>query len=340
MPHHTPGGGAALSGRPFSKALRLNPSLKADIEEARKNPPGKSAANDQSAATAQRPAKQLANITSDGPEWGKQTPEEREVAVQKLKDRMAQIASKTSAKLVPYETEYFLFFSNLPQSEAQKWVAVLDRMYARLAELFAVPKGENIWYGKALITVLLSRDDYIKLEKDFYQNASADKHSGICHQGRDGRVEVVFYRAPSDLDFARLLVHETTHGFLHRYRSSRRIPSWANEGLAEVMEFELVPHEGLKQAGDARARSELHRPRPMEKFFAEDKGIENFQYPIARTLCEYMIRQNKEGYVDFINGIKDGLSWEESLNQKYGVGMDKLLGAYGLSMGVQDLKSE
>ena len=51
-----------------------------------------------------------------------------------------------------------------------------------------------------------------------------------------------------------------------------------------------------------------------------------------------MIQQNKKGYVAFINGIKDGLSWDESLRTHYGVTPEQLVNAYGNSMGVKDLK--
>ena len=103
------------------------------------------------------------------------------------------------------------------------------------------------------------------------------------------------------------------------------------------MEFELVPAAGIRQSSDAQAKVELRKPDAMKSFF--DGGQISFaQYPIARTLSEFMIRQNKRGYVDFINGIKDGLSWQESLEQKYGAQVGKLIPAYGASMGVQGLK--
>ena len=53
-----------------------------------------------------------------------------------------------------------------------------------------------------------------------------------------------------------------------------------------------------------------------------------------------MIQQSKKGYVEFINGMKDGLRWDEALKQKYGVTTEQLVRAYGISMGVPDLKFE
>ena len=52
-----------------------------------------------------------------------------------------------------------------------------------------------------------------------------------------------------------------------------------------------------------------------------------------------MIQQSKKGYVDFINGIKDGMPWDESMKTKYGVTPEQLVNAYGNSMGVAGLKT-
>jgi hypothetical protein len=351
--HHAPGGGPALSARPFARALKLDPLIRGEIENAKASP------KDGDATTAPSenrgrftlldsegnpmPASQpTAGATTRptgrrGENWGTESDEELARATADAKRHAEKLHALSTARLELLETRYFLFYSNLPQAEAKKWSDVLDRMYGRLAHMFALePKDRNLWHGKAIITVFLSRDDFLKFEKAAYQNDRA-QNSGFCHQASDGRVHVVFYRSPDDLTFAQLLVHESTHGFLHRYRSPKRIPSWANEGLAEVMEFELVPHAGLKMASDARAKSELRRPQPLKDLFA-DKFIENFQYPIVRTLSEFMIQQNQKGYVEFINGVKDGMRWEDALAQQYGVPLEKLIPAYGASMGVPGLK--
>lgn len=333
--------GATYADRAFARAVRIDPSLKPDVDAARNGGTADPVSTTRSPAT---PSPVAATAPSSRPtttsSWGKQTDEEMAARVKTLKLEGARLQRLTTARLELYETQYFLFYSNLPRSEAQKWSGVLDRMYTRLVEMFDLPAGENIWYGKAMITVFLSRDDYLKFEKAAYRSDRAEKHAGYCHQWEDGRVHIVFYRAPSDLDFARLLVHEATHGFVHRYRSPARLPTWAGEGLAEVLAFELVPHAGLKQSADAHAKSELRRPKPLEKLFGDDGHIDGFQYPIARTLCEFMIRQNQRGYVSFINGIKDGMRWQDALQREYGVSMDRLIEAYGASMGVPGLQAE
>ena len=53
---------------------------------------------------------------------------------------------------------------------------------------------------------------------------------------------------------------------------------------------------------------------------------------------EFMLQQSKPGYVDFLNAIKDGTTWDEALRTKYGITPDRLINSYGLAMGVKDLK--
>ncbi len=315
-------GGKPLAERPFARALRLDPSRKPVIDAARREIATSRPAGDDAAAAR-------------GVTWGQQHEEQRAETVEKLKRRADEMMAKASTKLVVYETTYFLFYTDLTRTEAMRWVEVLDRMYARLAEMFGVPKDENIWYGKAVVFVFSKKEDFKRFEKEVF---NIDKDAGgRCHQRGDGSVFITFKRQDPPDAFARILTHESTHGFLFRYRARPRIPSWANEGLAEVMEFELVPGAGLRQASDARARTELRNADPLKNFFTGEQ-IEFNQYPIARTLTEFMIRQNKKGYVDFFNGIKDGMAWEDALETKYGVKLSQLLAAYGQSMGVRDLR--
>ena len=334
--HVMPGGGPSLSARPFARALKLDPTLKGEIDSFKTNPTTKRAdADDELLATTQASGQAAGDRPTRG-SWPKLAPEDNEAAVGQLKRRAADLFTHTKAKLTPYETKFFLFYSDLSQTEAQRWAGVLDRMYARLAELFNVPKDENIWRGKAVIIVFAGKEDFLKFEADALHNPQTGK-AGFCHQFGNGDVIVTFYRSAADQDFARILVHETTHGFLHRHRSPYHIPSWANEGLADVMKFELVPAAGIKQNNDAIAKQTLTQRDALKNFFTA-QNIDNAQYSIARTLAEFMIKQNKQGYVEFINAMKDRVPWEEALKDKFGMTRDQLIQAYGASMGIRDLK--
>src|SRR5678816_1538790 len=99
--------------------------------------------------------------------------------------------------------------------------------------------------------------------RDRHQTMAAGT-AGMCHQYGNGDVHIAFYRQPNDLDFANVLVHESIHGFLHRYRSPVDVPSWANEGLAEAIAADMVNRKGLTQAATAEARNELQTRKTLE----------------------------------------------------------------------------
>jgi hypothetical protein len=72
--------------------------------------------------------------------WPPLTEEQRAKKVEELKAFAAEAGKKLKKELLLRETKYFLFYSDLPVDEAHNWAGLLDRMYGRLAELFAVPR--------------------------------------------------------------------------------------------------------------------------------------------------------------------------------------------------------
>jgi hypothetical protein len=266
--------------------------------------------------------------------WGPQSEADQAAAVAELKKFVAKLPRQKDGSLGLYETKYFLFYSDLRQDEAKKWAGLLDRMYDRLAELFAVPKGSNIWRGKCLIFVFAKAADYHGHEMSTYKVNSAQT-AGMCHSYENGFVHVAFYRQPQELEFAHVLVHEAVHGFVHRYRSHVTAPNWVNEGLAEVIASELVPRRARQNEVRIRAADGIRENDGVGSTFFTARNIEGWQYPVAETLATFMISQKKAGYVAFVNGLKDGLSADESLEKHYGADRERITAAYVASLGVK-----
>ncbi len=285
------------------------------------------------------------NGVSKGPElvgkveeqnWGKQTPEQQAAAVEELKKFGEETRAKVNSNLALTETKYFLFYSDLKPDEVKRWGAVLDRMYGRLAGLFGVKDGENIFRGKGAVFVFAKEEDYQNFQKTMHETDAAGT-AGMCHNFGNGDVHIGFFRQPNDQDFAAVLVHESVHGFLHRYRKPTNVPTWVNEGLAEVISTELVPQRGKRQemrqwaAGQLRERGSLGG-----EFFSGDR-LEGWQYPVAQLLTEFMIKESKKNYFTFIDALKYGMKPEEALAQRYGVPQERLVTAFGESLNIRGL---
>jgi hypothetical protein len=359
-------GGDALAERAFARAVKLDPNLRAKVEEAKTESASAvvvKSPDDGGGPTEPTTRKGGDEAAGGGPQmvgkaqsgaWPKLTDQQQAERVADLKKFAEAAAKRMNKPLVLQETKYFLFYSDLPPQEAANWSGLLDRMYARLAELFAVerekPAAEatrptrsasrgggdfaNVWAGKALVFVFQSADDYRRFQFTVH-NTDPGGSAGMCHCFGDGIVLIAFYRQQDELTFAHVLVHESVHGFIHRFRTPATVPSWANEGLAEVIAAELVPRNGRAKQREAAARESL-RNRPQLGGMVEQKHIEAWQYPVAETLCAFMIQQNKSNYVDFITGIKDGLTWEQSLEQRYKAPKDRLVAAYRQSLGLKN----
>ena len=269
--------------------------------------------------------------------WPRLTDAQQQAAIGQLKDYAQQTQTQLQIPLRSFETQYFLFCTDLSQREANQWAGLLDRMYARLSDMFAVPAGKNIWRGKALVFIFTRREDYDRYEKEM-AHTDPGRSAGMCHGFGDGTVKIAFYRQSDELEFAHVLVHESTHGFIHRYRSPVPIPSWANEGLAETVASELVPQKGRRETvtTDAREQLQAHQSRLGDFFAAEH--IDGWQYPVAEMLCTFMIQASAPKYVAFINGIKDGLTVDQSLAERFGAPRERLVAVFGQWLGVHGLR--
>ncbi len=239
--------GTSWANKAFDRALRIDPMLKKEVAQARADAAARAstpadssagAANDASIASSAGGPRTVGSIEND--KWLQSTDAQRKEQIAQLQAYARQAADTLKRPLRAQETQYFLFYSDLPPAEAAKWGGLLDRMYDRLAELFAVPRGENIWRGKCLIFVFTQANDYRSYEQQI-EDTDAGKSVGMTNAYGDGIVHIAFYRQDNELNFAHVLVHESVHGFIHRYRSPVHITSWVNEGLAETIASDLVP---------------------------------------------------------------------------------------------------
>ncbi len=284
----------------------------------------------------------IASADSDTPAtseaWPTLSADDQQAAITQLKAFADQAAQQTDPPLTLHETDFFLFYTDLPPREARNWASLLDKMYRRLCRLFALPEDENIWRGKALLFVYRNQQDFIAFETEHFDYVPGPNTAGLCHTRSDGNVTICFYRQDNQWDFAQVLVHEAVHGFLHRYRSPARIASWVNEGLAEVISAELVP-KSRQVASKRRYALKLmkHNGNLGSSFFTAEH-ISGWQYGVAASLTDFMIRKNKSGYVAFVNGIKAGTHWRQSLEENYGTDIDRLVAAFGRSLRIRSLE--
>lgn len=237
------------------------------------------------------------------------------------------------------QTHEFLVATDIPAAQMAPYLVNLDAMHDFLCDLYGIPRGEPVWLGKCLVIAFLREEDFAAFEARFFDGAPRGVH-GLCHQRGDGRVIMACHRGDDAPSFAHMLVHETSHGFNHRWMSTVRLPNWLNEGIAEWVGTQVVPACRQVPLKEARALELMRARRTMgEGFFdpGPDAHIQPDQYGIASSLVRFMATRDRKKFADFVQGIKEGLDVETSLKESFRASLSDLVQAYGKAIGVPDL---
>jgi hypothetical protein len=186
----------------------------------------------------------------------------------------------------------------------------------------------------------LDKSDFVSFEKAFLKNDDLPPQIyGLCHSYGDGKVIISCFRGEQPQEFAKMLVHETSHGFIHRYRTAAQLPTWVNEGMADWIAAALVPQSTSVKRRQLEAIQKMSQTRSMGGSFLTTKDhIEPWQYGTASSITDLLIRTNKAGYTRFIQGIKEGTKWQDSLQAAFKVTPEQLVTQYGQAIGIADLQ--
>jgi len=237
------------------------------------------------------------------------------------------------------ETHEFIVATDIPAGQIAPYLANLDAMHDFLCDLYAIPRGEPVWLGKCLVIAFMREEDFHAFEGRFFEIVPRGVH-GLCHQRSDGRVIMACHRGADASAFGHMLVHETSHGFNHRWMSPVRLPNWLNEGIAEWVGTQVVPACRQVPLKEARALELMRTRRSLgEGFFdpGPDAHIQPDQYGIASSLVRFMVARDRKKFAAFVQGIKEGLDVETSLKESFRASLADLVQAYGKAIGVPDL---
>ncbi|MCA9246442.1 MAG: hypothetical protein KDA42_04980 [Planctomycetales bacterium] len=269
--------------------------------------------------------------------WPELSDDEHDEAVAKHKQFVEEIGAAFPGMAL-HETKNFLFYTNIPPQQVGPYVVSLDAMHDMMCKMYNIEPGSRVWRGKALVVAFLEQAEFMQFEARFMRTAISPGIYGLCHQKSDGEVVIGCYRGDRAEEFAQMLVHETSHGFIHRYKTPVHFPNWVNEGMADWVGLALVPNCQSVKLAERRAVDIMKQTRSMGGDFLEREHIDSWQYGLASNLADFMIRTNRKAYVQFIEGMKEGMTWEESLQASYGSSPEQLVAAYGQAIGVPDLR--
>jgi hypothetical protein len=282
--------------------------------------------------------KWLARLAVRGIEpWHDATDEEHDAVLAQYK-QMGQEVQALLPSVQLYETKFFLFYSNIPPAQVAPYVRYLDAMYVVMAGLFGIPDDHDVWLGrKAPVFAFLTKEQFLAFERRYFKVQPVGAY-GICHQAASGQVVIACYRGDDPHDFGQMLVHETSHGFVFRYKTKASLPVWVDEGMAEYIGERMVPASDSVRNKEQAALAQLKETRSLGgNFFESEANLTAWQYGVASSMNKFLITSGQDRYVAFIEGLKEGMDWQEALRHAYNASPQELLLLYGRAVGVPAL---
>ena len=226
---------------------------------------------------------------------------------------------RLDVKLTLLETEHFLIFTDWPKNQHTWLRDISTRMYKRMVVQFQIAPGTDVWGGKCPIYVFWEIPTFLRFAEHVDHMQGAPSVSGYALTGTDGSVHMVMHRQKNLSDFAKVLVHEGSHAFLHRYISNRDIDPWLNEGLAEVMAAIMAPNNTIRADAMRVCRAYVKNKTSIASVFKNQTWRKRHinHYRIAYMLIESLIAKDSGALPSLIKDMKRGLSGEVSLRRNY-----------------------
>jgi hypothetical protein len=273
--------------------------------------------------------------------WPELAPQQQKDALAQEKAYVRQVAEKYPAlNMRLTETQHFLFLSDMPSQVSWLFTSCLDRMYDQLCNAFAVKDRVHVWLGgKAPVIVFSQAGDLAKFEQEFFKHKiDAGKFQGLSHQSSTGEVIISCHCGKDPYYFASVLVHEATHGFIHRYKSPERVPNWLNEGMAEWMAMNVVVNDHGVKGKVKEALLRIRQTGSLGGDFFTAEHLAPGQYGIATAMVEFLLRTNPRAFRTMIENIKSGEDWEIALKKSYRVTPGQLAEQFGRAvLGIPNL---
>ncbi|MBB6429600.1 hypothetical protein [Algisphaera agarilytica] len=323
----------------FDRAVELDPSLAERVAELRAEPAQPATEKEQAEPETAEPHEPHHVETDHGDnEWPQLTEEEHQRLTESEVRWTREHLDALGLDYRVMESEHFVVLAdrNLGKSDAKSSLQLLEKMYGELLGMFNLESDDQVYAGKCTVVIIHRREDFRAYEQRAY-NYDASSAAGVCHYRAQGAVQIVARRSDDEWFYRKMLVHENVHGFLHRYRSSARVPTWLNEGLAEYIAHRLVPQSTVVESRRRKAHVEIHKGDlgQLTGIFDNWSGG-SWAYGLSYGLTDLMIEGDKKAYKNLIHDIKDGVTWKEALETNFRCDPARLLSTYCQHHGLPD----
>ena len=260
--------------------------------------------------------------------WPPMGPDEQNLAVAEMRSDAAQILHQAGVRLSPLETDHFLVYADLPPIDAARLAIRLESVYSFLAEVVGVDRAANRFWGKAVVLYFSDPDRFRLVEAKSFSQLVDRATLGICHPVGSK----VFINLTGDVgsdDFRMAVARQTVYGLMHRFGTPKRLPVWANTGLAEYVASRTAggdPADDRRRTALAYVRGGGNMAAVFEAVWAEPRPP--VEAAVGALMIELMLDQHREGLRRWIVAIKLGKDWTIALAEDYGVPRRRLMATF------------
>lgn len=262
--------------------------------------------------------------------WPGLTTEEQRAAEHAMRADAERIVDDLGVDMEPIEGSVFLLYADLPRSDAVARLTLLEKINHRFGLLMQRPPRENPFWGKAVIFIFRDHDTFQRANAEHFGHHAPPEMNGIAHT-IGPRVFLLFHEDADRRERELELVRHTTLGLLHRYRTPRRLPPWASEGLAMHLADLTLNRKMLIDDRRTAALSFIREGGNISALL--ERGYDDDDWHDAQPLIasvgwlmlDLMHRERPAQLRAWINAVKDGDDWREALKDTYGVSHERLL---------------
>jgi hypothetical protein len=266
--------------------------------------------------------------------WPALTPPEQARTTAEIKadiERLlAETAGASDAPIETVETAGLVLYGDVPRPRLAEWSWQLEQTEQTLTKLLGANKTAPSTAGKVVIVALTNRDRFDRIEREaFRQIVPAGQH-GVAHY-RGPNAIVMLQVTDDPVATTDTLLRKTALALMHRRHSAARLPAWANEGLAAYVAGDTVPDADLARDRLRVGRDFIRKNGNLAA--AADVGYDHPTWAtneptitaLGLLIIELMVRERPERFAAWVDAIKDGTAWTDSLKANFGVARDQLL---------------
>lgn len=234
------------------------------------------------------------------------------------------------------ESPEVLLLTDLPEAQSRGLLAAIGTYTESLNTYFAIEDINLLGPGKPVLAVFLDRQLLVKFETDVIQSNELTESKTQIHDFRNRTIIVV-----QDERSLKHLTWQTAWGLSGLYvrfaYSDLKPPYWLGAGVQQRAADLLVPNINNQRADLAKTRMLFARQATLAGALDSDE-LPADQLVLCSSLVGFLQNVSPEGFNQFFEQVKLGLTVDEALLQTYGKNTEDLVLGFGQTIGVPGLR--